>query len=495
MIGWLRAVLAVAFMAGSVSAQPPHPPRPEPVLLTLHPAEEPIPALKYRLVPERRDLVPGNAALFYHRAILKIVRANLQRPPHPESASSPPGSAPAEKIAEWASCPIDQLDAEQARSTLSLYQTALQEAELGAFRRECEWEFDTRPEGLTLLLDEIQEMRSLARLVAVRARLAILDGDVDTAMHWIQVGYTLGRHTASGPTLIQALVGIAIQRVMSGCLQDLIQRPGTPSLYWALVNRPRPMVDLGRALEGERYLLERELPKLSELERGAWSQAEARRFVDELETKLAYWTAGPAPGSPTTFSLAALGRRLGIAAIAAKLYPDAKRRLIAQGRPADLVERMPVVQVAVLDTLLTYRSARDHLYKWMSLPYWQAQTGLDRASSLGLETPEAKLANPLLSLFALLVPPLKAALLGQVNLERQLDALQTIEAIRLAAKRDGTLPPTLEALPVPAPLDPATGQPFVYRLQDKTAQLSAPIPSGAPDHPSYEVRFILKLAP
>ena len=45
------------------------------------------------------------------------------------------------------------------------------------------------------------------------------------------------------------------------------------------------------------------------------------------------------------------------------------------------------------------------------------------------------------------------------------------------------------------PLDPATGQPFAYgKVDDTTATLSAPVPPGAPDHPTYQIRYELKLA-
>ena len=51
-------------------------PSPTPTVLTIHPAGEPRPALRYSLVPEQRDLVPGNAAIFYHRACLMVATAS-----------------------------------------------------------------------------------------------------------------------------------------------------------------------------------------------------------------------------------------------------------------------------------------------------------------------------------------------------------------------------------------------------------------------------------
>src|SRR5687768_15636511 len=38
------------------------------VKMTLYPAAAPIPALRYTLLPQARDLRPGNAALLYQRA-------------------------------------------------------------------------------------------------------------------------------------------------------------------------------------------------------------------------------------------------------------------------------------------------------------------------------------------------------------------------------------------------------------------------------------------
>ena len=42
-------------------------------------------------------------------------------------------------------------------------------------------------------------MRSLGRLMQLKARLAILDGKTDEAMHWIETGFVMGRHVEPGP--------------------------------------------------------------------------------------------------------------------------------------------------------------------------------------------------------------------------------------------------------------------------------------------------------
>jgi hypothetical protein len=106
-----------------------------------------------------------------------------------------------------------------------------------------------------------------------------------------------------------------------------------------------------------------------------------------------------------------------------------------------------------------------------------------------------RLKNPLLTLFSLLTPALNSARFAFVRLDRQLNALQTIEAIRLYAHdHDGALPPSLEAITeVPVPPDPASGNPFEYELQGDTATLKAWAPPGMPDHPKIRIHYLLKL--
>ena len=58
------AVLGLAQIpAFAQEAQPPKPPE-TPIEVILRPAAEPVPALRYRLAPERRTQEPGNAAVF-----------------------------------------------------------------------------------------------------------------------------------------------------------------------------------------------------------------------------------------------------------------------------------------------------------------------------------------------------------------------------------------------------------------------------------------------
>ncbi len=495
LIGMALSLAGVPNLAvGQTAIQPSAPTRPsepEPVVLTIHPAGEPIPALKYRILPDRRAQLPGNAAVFYHRAIQMMKDIRIAALSGPRETGQPAPN-PEFDIADWINGPLDEVPRDNAKTQLETYANALHEVELGALRQHCDWELDQRTEGIALLLPEIQEMRSLARLVALRVKLAILDGDTDEALHWLQVGYAMGRHVGEGPVLIQSLVGIAISGTMNVGLQDLIQQPGTPSLFWTLAACPRPFVDMTPALEAERFILERELPDLDELDSGPWSVEHARQFVREMQEKMASWT-GQSQLAPGDGGLQGWLPRLGMAAIVAKVYPGARLGLIAEGRPEAEVDAMPTVQVAVLYSIQQYYRQRDNMYKWTELPYWQSYQGFETAADQLQACIKAD--NPLLAMFSLLLPAINSARMAEVRLDRQLAALQCIEAIRLYANgHDGTLPPDLEAITEsPPPIDPSTNQPFEYLVDGDTATLSAPLIPGVPDIPAFAIDYKLTL--
>jgi len=485
---WTIPALVAGLMLAGLSesrAQKPSPP----TVLTIRPTKEPAPALKYRLVPERRELVSGNAAIFYHRACLMIATR----------AKDPKGD---EKTFGWLSGPAKEIPREEARSYVERFRQSLHEAELGAFREDCNWEFDRREEGYAMLLPEIQEIRQVGRMIALKARLEILDGHPDLAFHWIEVGFAMSRHVGETPFLISSLVGDAIAGTLKQPLEDLVQTSGAPNLYWALATRPRPLIDMQRSIEGERYLLERELPELREVDGPAWSNEKARLFGDELFGKLKVFTgdlswigSATGKGGAGATRLQDLPSRLALAAMVARVYPEAKRALITRGRTAAEVDAMPTLQVVLIHAHREYQILRDDIFKRSAFPYWQTK-GLMDHYWLQRQTVATKVTNPILTMFTSLMPAIQSALQANARIERQFDALQCVEAIRMyAAQHDGALPESLDAMTeTPLPVDSFTGKPFEYKkVDDTTAKLSATIPPGVPQHPSYRINYELKL--
>ena len=493
----LAAALAVAatLCPAIATAQPKKSEPPKPTVLTLRPAAAPAPALSIQLLPDRHELEPGNAAIFYHRAIEMLLQSREGRQiqlRQPLAPGERPPQSPEKLISDWGSGPLKDIPRDEASINLKVYEHALHEVELGARQATCDWNLDRRTEGFTLQIPEIQEMRSLVRLVVLRARLAVLDGKPDEAIHWLQTGFAMGRHVGQGSMLIQALVGVAISTVSARATEDLIQAPGAPNLYWAFTILPRPFVDMSMAMDGERNCVDRYLPRLRDLEAAPWSTAQAQQAINNMIRDLAPFVGSPVyqPGSRSKMS--EMGPRLVLAAMVAKVYPEARRALLAAGRPVAEVDAMPASQVALIYTLREYHAIRDDMYKWTLVPYWQAVPHLNPPES---HQAPIEADNPMLAVIKMIDPTVNAARLAEVRIDRQLDALRTIEAIRLhAAAHGGKLPATLaEITEVPVPIDPATGKPFEYKLEGTTATLSGPIPAKAPDHPAYALRYELRM--
>lgn len=463
------ALVLLPAWCGSLAAEPHGE---KPVVLALRPAPEPVPALRYLLLPELADQVPGNAAVVYHRALALKAAARLERDLD-------------DRIERWLELPLAEVPREEVRKALASYEPILRELALAARHRYCDWQLDFRDEGFSMTLYEFQALRQLARPLALRARLEILDGKLDEALGTLRAGLALARHVAQGPTLIQSLVGIAFAATMAQRLEELIQQPGAPNLYWALTALPTPLIDLSPGWQGEKVLpFRKEVPRLRDLEAAPLTSAQVEQRLEESIKLLSL-----ADGSDTP----AWQRRLALLALVLKTYPEAKRDLIARGRPTDQVEAMPALQVVAIYSLRQYERFRDAMFRWMHVPYWQAREPL-RAVEQELGTLKRQYAEGI-PFASLLLPATSRVHLAGARNERRFALLRCIEALRLhAAAQGGKLPATLgEVTAVPLPNDPLTGKPFEYRRDGEGALLSGAAPPGetAPGN-SVLYRLVMK---
>jgi hypothetical protein len=452
----LMAFLTVALVAGA-QPQPG-----EPIPLTLHPAAPPKPSLKYRLLPDRRDQQPGNAATLYYRALAMFVE-------NQELLKEIQG----EYWAAWQSIPLKELPRQEVHEKLRMARYLLAEIEQAAQRRDCDWFVDGRSEGFGLLLPELNSYRRIAGVLAVQVRLEIAEGQFDKALKSLQTGYALAHRLGEAPTLIHTLVGAAVAAVLNTQLEELIQQPGAPNLYWALAALPRPFFDPKTALNEGSTWLERMLPWLSRLEKGPMTLAEVQAGMAKLEQIL------------DDFSLRKRDR-LEQSAFFVMALPGAKEALIAKGLKAEELEKMPTIQVVALHAYREYREAYDEVLKWMYVPESLHEAGFQKAAA------RYKKATERLDL--LLFHNLMRATVGinedQFSLDklyaaygrfdRRIAALRCLEAVRLQAAADeGKWPATLrDVTEVPVPNDPVTGKPFVYQLHGDRATLATPKADG-----------------
>ena len=197
------------------------------VELTLHPAKASKPAQKYQLLPKPEEQSDSDASPLYKKAIESLPK-NLQ-------------------ISQWVKTPLDELPRKQVQSALQQFKPALQLLEQAAKCKQCGWpdvEAGTIPGNL-------RESRKIAYILALQGRLQIAEGKYEQAIDTIQTGLSMAQHLGEAPALTQGLVGIAISALMLRPVEDLVQLPNAPNLYWALKSLPKPLVDLTKQIELE----------------------------------------------------------------------------------------------------------------------------------------------------------------------------------------------------------------------------------------------------
>ncbi len=435
----------------------------ETVRLTLHPAAPPAPALRFHLLPQLHELTPGNAAERYRQAIAAMKKRS--------DATGAAGD-----VEDWLELPAGELPRATARELIESYRDVYRLADQAARSEYCDWGITERVRkmGITVLLGDVQDMRPLGRLLALRARLDALEGRTDRAVRGLQTSFAAARHVADNPTLICSLVGIAITATTARELEVLLAQEKAPNLYWALTDLPRPFIDLRKGMEGERLFLYATFPGLLE----AATRPDApplgpeqikpgiRVLVDEFDFGKDY---------PTRAAASLLIRAR---------HKAAKEALVAAGFPRERVEKMPHMEVALLHSAQQYDRLLDEALKWQTFPYPQAREGLKEADRL-LGAARVRLlppasTGPALPLAGLFVPRVQVVVAAQARTDRRLAALRCVEAVRLyMAAHGGKLPPTLAAVrEVPVPDDPYLGKPFVYRVRDGIATLEGPPPAG-----------------
>jgi hypothetical protein len=439
-------------LVDAVLAQPSEHPAVPVVKLTVHAAESPMPALRYELLPNFREQVPGNAALSYHRAILLL---NEGRSNDPKKAREHDA-----KIDEMAAKPNKDINVAELREYLQSYRQVFRELEAGAKRDKCDWDLERRADadGIGMLLPEVQKMRELARLLSLRCRLQIAEGKIADALQDVQTGFAMARHVGEGPSLIQALVGMALFQIFSNRLEQIIDMPGSPNLYWALTVLPRPFQDMHKPLEGEARILDGTLPLLRDLERGPMSVQQVQKALDQW----ARIFADLAGTSDAEF----LKSRLLLAGIVAMQLPRASQSLMRMGKTEAEVRAMPAGQVVLLDSALRFKGLRDQVFACFHLPYPESAAGLRNVAEQMRRMKKEWTADVFGAMLVMVFPAVEKVHFASVRSERKIACLRVIEALRMhAAASAGKFPARLAEISiVPVPADPVTGKPFEYEL-------------------------------
>jgi hypothetical protein len=463
--------------------------------LTLYPAAEPLPALKYRLLPGEFDAVEGNAAIYYLKAIgfleRDYARDKLREIWREADAESQETGKEYDQVPpySWRVTAPSELPLDKVKEYLAL--TSFQPDLLREASRRRTFDLDRRlrevNDPIGYVLSELQMLRELARMQDLRCRVAIAEDRLDDAILILGQQYALAHHMAQDEFLVSNLVGMACAGVAWNGALYLAQHRDAPNLYWAYAAIPRPLVPTRRSMSTERELLYEQLKVLRDVSETPRPASYWQDFLDRLVPELGF--LGPEMGLPHTDVDSETARAVLVGFVAAS-YPGSRQYLIEQWNlPKEQVEAYPTTQVVFLAMVRFYDQWRDEFFKWMLLPYWQAEAAprsrrVDEAMNAASEK-YGWCSLPTM----LLLPAVRAARTAEVRTDQNLAMLQTVEAIRMyGAENAGKLPTSLDELPVPAPVEPFTGKPFDYQsLGDRAILTGHPMPG-------LRYRLILRFA-
>lgn len=446
--GFGAAILGLTLLVQIASAQQIQRPEPDPEIIDLGPlqgAAAPDPALKYNFSDFAEPRIAENAAVHYLRAIRRF-DANRRQQSEDNLWET-----------EWLSLKPNELINVPIAAFLNRQQMVFDALERASRCSHCDWHL--LPEGnmnlqqmITLNLDDIQEMRSLARLLQLKLRFEISQHEWENASETTRILFRMGYDLQDFPMLIAGLVGAAIQGITYGELSYWIAEPDSPNLFWALQTLPHPKTDLSRGMGGELAMILRGIRALDEPEKKDWS---AEQWIQSLSEDLA--AVAPLAGTGIESKTAS---RLAVSAMIVRGYPIAKKALLAEGYTAEQLDSMPSAQVVCIHQSLVARRYFHDIVKWRLLDTPEARRRMveQEQESLRILRPDSP-DGFTLQIIPMIIPAFRMIANAETRLRRTHEALSTLEAIRLHIAATGEAPETLnEITEVPVPHDSQTGK-------------------------------------
>jgi hypothetical protein len=427
--------------------------------LTVSPRAIETPLMKYRLLPAEYELREGNAAPI-------LLRLPWEQNPYFREVVP--------TFTEYLDLPLNspKLRGQQIFAFFEPLQRA-------AYRKTADWQYPIGEQPLgNILIPDIQGGKSIAGYgLAVWIRQRLAEGNLARARQGILVGLAVSRHYGRTPFVITQLVCAAIDSALLDRVAELVSQPNSPNLYWALTQLPRPLVDMRPAIELQQRFLQmtvsglddpiqtetewnrralavihyfRESDDAARLQREGNGQA-FEQVVKLARAELPAWTAG------------------GETRVAAMSNGEAAARWL----------------IDVNDELASEATATMSLDPPLAIPRLQAlqKRVVEFCAALGVARSNFVVVS--LNSYA-----------ATHRIEREIDALRVVEALRnYAAAHHSLLPDSLQQInEVPVPNDPFTGKPFHYELKEGLATIAAAgIKLSDPEREVGAIRYHIRI--
>jgi hypothetical protein len=457
--------------------------------VTMHPAGVKLPLSRYYLTPQYTEMMPGNRVPTFMRAYMEqdnfYTRDLREKRDHLADLVLEDLVAQIKTNGELGSAMMigglayRKLDGDQLFYTRG---RPLGDVDEGARQLTADWQiwFNIREDGIGTLLPEVQKMREHATLLKIRMRYEIGTGGFEKAIYTARTFYGLASSFETHPTLIGLLVGIAIQSICLDAIEEMIQQPNCPNLYWSLTEIPANVLNSRQAHGGERILSDVMFKPFLDAT-GPMPETEIYRHMKM------YDVAGSMTEVMNTSGVSRLKYNLDapIRSTDAKKVAAARKLLTDTGMKAERVKSFTDLQAIVTADIRKYELLLDEVLITGSLPFPDAMKAGEAAEKRMKEE-----GGPIAQFF---IPTNRKVVAALARIQQRVAYLRVLEAIRLYAhEHGGRLPEKLADCTVPIPMDPTTLKPFVYVLRDGVATLSGGIASFQPVDPKanrhYEIR-------
>jgi hypothetical protein len=326
------------------SAAPPNQP-PIVVRMTVQPKAAPKPALRYQLLPELREMNPGNPIQGYLKCFMAQNHFFADKKALQDRD-------------KWREMPLKDLPLKEMQYYCT--NAGLRQADYAARLDTPDWQIllKLKSDGIYLLLPDAQKLRALADALQIRFRIEIAERRFNDAITTAKTMLALARHFNEHPTAIGDLIGTAIGTITLSRVDEMIEQPGCPNLFWALTDLPIPFIDLHKGLQGDRTLIDAELSGLDERE--PMSNAPLQKIVDRLQKDI------NGPKDPQ----GAVREWFGGRAKDEEYVQAARKRLVEAlaSEDASRFDSFPPLQIVLLYAKLDYETARDEGMKALALP-------------------------------------------------------------------------------------------------------------------------------
>ncbi len=164
------------------------------IRLNVRPAPAPKPALRYRLLPELKEMHPGNPIQSYMKCIMEQKKFFFDEEAfqHREKLLTKPlEELPAQELPYDGRFELRQID----------WAARLDAPDWQVLRK-------LKADGIGVQLHDVQAIRAMNRALQVRFRAEIAQGRFDDAIRTAKTLFAMSRHLGEHPTLVGDLIGI-----------------------------------------------------------------------------------------------------------------------------------------------------------------------------------------------------------------------------------------------------------------------------------------------